>query len=95
MRLYVSGKITGCPDFFKNFEKGSQEVREMGCVPVNPCEYIPKQEGWTWADYMVADLHLMLDADGVYALQNWEDSKGAKIEIQLAKDLGKPVIFQK
>jgi len=37
---------------------------------------------------MKEDLKALLDCDGIYMLRGWEQSKGAKIEYELAMNLG-------
>ena len=43
---------------------------------------------------MRQDLKAMLDCDGIYMLDNWKDSKGAKIEHDLCVYLGITVMFE-
>jgi hypothetical protein len=47
--------------------------------------------GWEWVDYMRRGLRQMLTCDGVATLPGWEGSRGARIEVDLAYDLGMPV----
>jgi len=71
------------------------------CHVVNPVELGEELEDNmigeipTWYDYMVHDLHELLNCDAIYMLKGWEDSKGAKIEHNLAKGLGIKVFYQK
>lgn len=43
---------------------------------------------------MKIDLALLELCDGIYMLSNWEQSKGAKTELSVAKALGKAVKFE-
>lgn len=45
-----------------------------------------------WEEHMRADIPLMLTCDTVALLDGWADSRGARIEYQLAKDLGLRVV---
>lgn len=45
-----------------------------------------------WDEHMRADIPLMLTCDTVALLDGWADSRGARIEYQLAKDLGLRVV---
>lgn len=66
-------------------------IEQAGYVPVNPlCNGLPASA--TWEDHMKVDIKLMLDCDVVYLLPGWEDSKGARIEKELADVLGIPCI---
>lgn len=95
-KIYISGAITGLylPDALKNFENAVKEVEQMGHEAVNPMELVKKQEGWDWNDYMKADIKILIECDGIYMLDNWEDSKGAKVERELAIGLGFIDLYQ-
>lgn len=47
----------------------------------------------THAEYMKIDINAFLDADEIHMLPDWKDSKGAKIEHQLALDLGINIVY--
>lgn len=51
------------------------------------CDEGRKHE-WHW--YMRRTLKMMLEADGVALLRGWERSRGAKVEVEVAKALGMP-----
>lgn len=93
MKLYVAGRISDEKDYVAKFAKACDEVRQMGCIPVNPCD-LEHNHGKTWAEFMVSDIKAMLDCDGVYALRDWDRSRGATIEVELARSLGKQLVFQ-
>lgn len=93
MKLYVAGRISDEKEYAAKFTKACDEVRQMGHTPVNPCD-LEHNHGKTWAEFMVNDIKAMLDCDGVYALSDWERSKGATIEVELARSLGKQLVFQ-
>lgn len=91
-RVYVSGPMTGLPDLNrKEFMEAEQLIREHGCKPVNPAR-IGQRHGWTWADYMLSSLNMMLKCDEVVLLPGWRESKGVQVEIDLAQRLGMPVV---
>lgn len=87
-KVYISGPITGV-DFGNHFAFSSaRAVLELcGYEAVDPSEVQLDDEA-TWADYMKADLKLLLDCDFIYMLEGWEDSKGARLERELAENLG-------
>lgn len=97
MKVYISGKITGLPiDEAKyKFAKAEESVREFGGIPINPMEKVPYNEDWTWKDYMIADINLLMCCDAIYMLNNWQDSKGAKLEFIIATELGLNVYFER
>jgi hypothetical protein len=51
-------------------------------------------DSWAWEDYMEKDLGILLRCDGIYMLNNWGNSKGARCEYALAKELGLTIRFQ-
>jgi len=92
-KAYISGKITGLSieDARKNFEQGKSAVEKLGFIPVSPMD-LPHNHDQTWESYMKEDLTALLECQAIYTLPNWEDSRGAKIEVELAKQLGIHVI---
>lgn len=89
---YLSGPISG--DVEGNlikFRWATENLREAGysiVSPVEVCEQAGLDEPWDW--YMRRDIEAMLDdkVRGIIMLPGWEDSKGAKVEMNLAVALG-------
>ena len=88
-KIYISGKITGDPEYYSKFLVEEIRLRELGYGPVNPAELVP--DGTPWDTAMRKVLKAMLDCDGVSLLPDWGDSKGARIEWRLAAELGMDV----
>ena len=92
-KIYLSGKITGDLDYQKKFLNAAMDLLKAGYTGIeNPCYYASEEDGWSVAMRKV--LGVMLTCDGVALLPDWEDSRGAKIEARLARELGlivKPV----
>lgn len=87
-KVYISGPITGIA--FGNrfaFMCARSALELCGYEAVDPSE-VKLDDDATWADYMRADLKLLLDCDYIYMLEGWEDSKGARLERELAENLG-------
>ena len=42
----------------------------------------------TWVDYMRADVRALLECDVIATLPGWEQSRGARIEVSIAAELG-------
>jgi hypothetical protein len=96
-KVYISGKVTGL-DYnvaYKMFEDAEQEVKKLGGTPINPMKFCPNEPSWTWEQYMEICCKELLYCDGIYMLNNWGHSKGARCEYALAKELGLTVQFQK
>lgn len=95
MKVYLSGKITGEPNYKRLFAQAEIEVKigiDKYAEVVNPCSVELSEEA-TWRDYMKADIKLLTDCDIVFMLKNWKHSKGARIEHFIAKKLGIPIIY--
>lgn len=91
-KIYISGKITGDPQYKEKFDYVAAVIEAAGYAPVNPTE-VHLEDAATWGDYMRHDIKLLCDCDGVYMLNDWQESKGAKIEHQLAQDLGMKIYY--
>jgi hypothetical protein len=85
-KLYLCGKITGDTNYRAKFLDAENKLHEAGFYPVNPAACIPSNKDWNHA--MRTAIRLMLQCDGVALLPDWKQSKGAKIEERLARELG-------
>jgi len=95
--VYISGKITGLDyqQAFANFERAEKFLIEQGFEPVNPMKKVSEQEGKTWKEYMLEDIAMLWDCDAIYLLSNWTDSRGAKIEYVIARQLELKIVFER
>lgn len=87
-KVYISGPITGI-DFGNRiaFSCARSALELCGYEVVDPSK-VQLGDDATWADYMRVDLKLLLDCDFIYMLEGWEDSRGARLERELAENLG-------
>jgi len=97
MSLYLAGPMTGITDKHGNsthnypaFHAAAADLRARGHTVVSPAELHPHAvtNPQTWEDYMRADLRALLGTDAVVVLPGWEHSKGARLEVTIAKTLG-------
>jgi len=51
-------------------------------------------EGFPWKIYMPICYRMIDACDCIYMLKNWEDSRGAKLELEYAKDNNKQIIYE-
>ena len=93
-KIYLSGTITGDAGYRENFEAGVRHFVDLGWSRkdiVNPVEYCP--EGWSWRRCMWRCVRLLLRCGYVGMLPNWRDSRGARIEHQIAQLTGKWIVY--
>jgi len=92
-RLYLSGGMTGIPE--KNywaFRDNTALLREAGYSVVNPWELDEQDRRATWEECLRRDIvEMMQRCDAIAVLPGWKKSKGAKLEVEIAKRLGWPV----
>ncbi len=93
MKVYISGPITSddkeqqarnIEAFFAMREK----VVALGHEPVNPTEVPSKDD--SWLSHMRADIIELMQCDAYVTLLCWRESRGARIEVELADALGIP-----
>lgn len=96
-KVYISGKISGSDydEAFDKFERAENWLSLIGLSPINPMKKVSEQEGKSWKDYMLEDIAILWECDGIYMLPDWKDSKGARIEFQIALELDLIITFGK
>ena len=98
--IYISGKITGTDDYKDRFLKAEQELSSRGFNVLNPVKtgkwlerhLAPKYP--TWVEYMKQAIKAMMSADCIYMLKGYKESKGARLELFLAKVLKYEIIYE-
>lgn len=92
-KIYLSGKISGLPicEAIKNFESAENQLKELATI-VNPMR-LRHDHDKTWESYMKEDIKALMDCDAIAMLPNYNESKGALIELNLAKSLGFEIIY--
>lgn len=94
-RFYISGKITGTDDYIKRFEDAENSLKLKGLEPVNPAKVCAKlPETFEHGEYMAVTMARLEQCDGIYMLKGWQDSKGAKMEYQMAIEKGLHVAYE-
>lgn len=93
MRVYVAGPMTGIPDFnFPAFHAATLFLRSKGFEVINPAEVNPDTT-MSWADCMRRDIPELLTCDALCALEGWSNSKGARLEMEIASKLEMKISF--
>lgn len=87
-RIYVSGPMSGLP---KNnvlaFNAAAKALRKKGYKVVNPAELDKGEPCRTWEDCLRRDIRHLTDCTDVATLPGWTKSRGANLEMHIAKAL--------
>lgn len=102
--VYISGKMTGVPNYREIFAKHEEALKTLGNEVFNPV-YL--------SDYIIAKNHIdpnkafdeklrgiflkedikaLVNCDKIYMIPGWETSEGAQLERHVAEKCGIPVI---
>jgi hypothetical protein len=97
-KIYISGPISGQPEGNKEaFESMEKRLASMGGDPQSPRRAawpqwlsmeIPHQFDQGWNIQMRKAVAMQMQCDYVVLLPGWRDSRGAKIEVGLADEVG-------
>ena len=99
MKIYISGKISGLPleeaqNLFQEAEDHLNEsLKAHNPEVINPMK-IEHNHGQSWEEYMREDIYALLHCDAIFMMKNWEDSRGARLEYAIAKELNLVISFQ-
>lgn len=92
MKIYLSGPITGIPNYKDKFQTAEESMKKKfpNATIINPT-IIP--EGLDYKDYMRIDMTLVSVCDMIVMLPGWSYSKGARAELAYAESLGLDVTY--
>jgi hypothetical protein len=104
MKAYIAGPMTGLPDWnYPAFFEAADELKAYGFEVMNPASHngesleealhlvgTPENPNHPWSFYMRRDIERLAHADLVCLLPRWQHSRGARIEVQVARSLGIP-----
>lgn len=89
---YISGPMSGHLDFnFPAFTEKARELRAEGKTVISPHELPGEELGHPWEWYLRRDLKALMDCTHVQLLPGWETSRGAQLEVYVARKLGMTV----
>lgn len=90
-RIYLAGPMSGLPDNnYPAFHAAAARLRALGYHVENPAEN-PVPEPETWENYLRMGLRQMLTCDAVVTLPGSPQSRGAVLEMSVARQVGIPV----
>jgi hypothetical protein len=88
-KLYLSGPMTGIANYnHELFDRVAAEFRHVGFEVCSPAEFFDGDITRERDEYMREAFKYLLEADTVVILPGWESSKGARLEIMIAQELG-------
>ena len=90
---YLAGKITGSPKAHvkDKFSVIARELTGMGYQVVEPTAISDDIQAWDTA--IRKDIKKMLECDEVHMLSDWQESRGAQLERDIAIRLGMQVVY--
>lgn len=94
-KLYLSGRISGLSpkEAGRWFAQAAREVEAMGYEAVNPLRN-GLDAAASWAEHLGRDITLLLGCSGIYLLEGWRESLGARIEAAVAAEAGLVILHQ-
>ena len=102
IKIFISGQISGLPldEAKAKFDQAENDaVLSVLCISpsseietINPMKIVHDHE-LSWEAYMKADIGELLKCNFIFMINNWQTSKGARIEHAIAIQLGLPVIY--
>ncbi|MCD6012132.1 MAG: hypothetical protein K0Q79_1994 [Flavipsychrobacter sp.] len=90
---YVAGKISGIPmeAAQEKFNYIANQLVNKGYTVVNPITEADYNK--TWDDAVRGEIKKMLECDEVHMLHDWQESRGAMLERDIALRLGMEVVY--
>lgn len=95
MKIYIAGKISGLnrEDVIKKFEAAQKSLIAKGHQVFIP-SVLPAYDEVSHEDYLHICYAMIDICDAVYMLSDWQQSKGARMELQYAADYRKKIIYE-
>lgn len=92
MKVYISGAVSDDENFREKFSKAEKLLLSQGYEVVNPVK--DEEDGHTWEYYMRKDIVKLMSCDCIYMLKDWYLSKGAGLELHIAKKLNMERMYE-
>jgi hypothetical protein len=93
--VYIAGPVTGHADFnVPAFDAAAARLLARGFVVYNPAD-VGRAHGTDkpWDFYMRICLRQVTEAQAVAVLPGWSTSKGAQLEVHVARRLKMPIVW--
>ena len=87
MKLYLCGPMSGLPDLnYPAFHAAADLLRADGHEVINPAEN-PAPPCKSWRGYMRMSVAQVAQCEAIAVLPGWEKSRGATLEMHIARQL--------
>jgi hypothetical protein len=96
MKTYISGRISGLPinDVMTKFNLAEKTIIASGHEPINPLKIEGYDVSLTWKQHMCRDIKELFNCEAILMLNDWRDSRGARIEHAIAKETGIIIYYE-
>ena len=91
--IYIAGAISNVPTAKDTFDLAEARLSQHFVKVINPMK-LNHNHDKEWSSYMKVCLMSLMTCDYIYMTLGWEKSRGARIELNLAIDLGLEVRYQ-
>jgi hypothetical protein len=93
MRLYLAGPMTGVPQYnLPAFHAAAGRLRSLGHNVSNPAENFDGRTDLEWTNYLAKGIRQVTRCEAVAVLPGWRKSRGARLEVVVAKALTLPIL---
>ncbi|HXS38248.1 MAG TPA: DUF4406 domain-containing protein [Flavipsychrobacter sp.] len=91
--IYIGGQVSGLPreQVKDKFNRVASELSAQGYNVVSPVSITQRSKSWEEA--IRSDIKNMLECDEVHLLPCWQESRGARLERDIALRLGMQIVY--
>jgi hypothetical protein len=91
--VYIAGPMSNYEDYnFPAFHEAERQLMAEGYKVLSPARNFGGDQSLPYETYLAEAIRNVLDADWLYCLPGWRQSKGARLEAHIASVLGKNVM---
>jgi hypothetical protein len=92
VKVYIAGPMSGYVDFnYPAFHAAAKAWRKAGHEVINPAENEGGDTSKPYAYYMRQDINHVLNVEAIAVLPGWQKSRGAALEVAIARILDYPI----